>query len=178
MSNFDALQTAWKVKSALGSLGSNPFDGEPDKVKGEDTDSLVTSVNGGLFAMFALGAMATAVLSMVATISVLVDVASISLLMLAPYTVYQKRTLRKLGGMRGQLNGLRQVRSLEKARPLCDPLLLFLRGSKQIFAGTCLTNAAMALLTYSRSINFRKQTMSYQPLTMNWQKRSPGMPKL
>jgi hypothetical protein len=52
------------------------------------------------------------VLSMVLTVSILVDVASLWVLALAPYAVYQKHQLAELGGMRGQQNALRQVRIL------------------------------------------------------------------
>ena len=47
---------------------------------------------------------------MVVTTSFLVDVASVTLFALAPYAVYQKYQLAELGGMRGQMNDLRQVR--------------------------------------------------------------------
>jgi hypothetical protein len=49
---------------------------------------------------------------MVLTVSILVDVASLWVLALAPYAVYQKHQLAELGGMRGQQNALRQVRIL------------------------------------------------------------------
>ena len=43
------------------------------------------------------------------TVSVLVNIASICLLILAPYTIYQKTQLGKLGGFRHQQNELREV---------------------------------------------------------------------
>jgi hypothetical protein len=49
---------------------------------------------------------------MVLTVSVLVDVASLLILALAHYALYQKYQLNELGEMRGQHNALRQVRLL------------------------------------------------------------------
>lgn len=77
---------------------------------------------------------------MFVTISILVDVASISLIALAPYTIYQKRQLRKLGGLRGQQNELRHVREHSKTVEVF--VFLFSRtppsfrlGNKQIVEG-------------------------------------------
>lgn len=144
-----ALSTIVQVKRALGNIGQPPSEG--NDVKGEETDSLVTTVGGSLIAMVCVGAIVSggtsfilggkgqcllhehsllrwltymeyscfvfvsksflcpAALSMVMTASVLVDVASITLFALAPYAVYQKYQLAELGGMRGQMNDLRQV---------------------------------------------------------------------
>jgi uncharacterized protein YlxW (UPF0749 family) len=45
---------------------------------------------------------------MALTVDIMVDIASISCMCLAPYAVYQKKQLKALGGMRGQQNELRQ----------------------------------------------------------------------
>ena len=49
-----ALTTFVKVKKAIGNIGQTPTDG--DNVKGEETDSLVTTVGGSLIAMVCVGA--------------------------------------------------------------------------------------------------------------------------
>ncbi len=61
MSNIQVLRTAVKVKSALSAVGSNPMSSDEEgTVKGEDTDSLVTSVAVYWVGLFAVGAVASA----------------------------------------------------------------------------------------------------------------------
>ena len=56
-----AVQTALSVQSALSSLGSPPMESDDaSKVKGEDTDGLVTGVGSSFLSMFAVVAVVSA----------------------------------------------------------------------------------------------------------------------
>lgn len=57
---MEAVQTAIKVKTALSSVGSNPFGEAPKSVKGEDTDSLITGLSGYILVVVALGGIISA----------------------------------------------------------------------------------------------------------------------
>eukprot|EP00934_Nitzschia_sp_Nitz4_P001167 Nitzschia sp. Nitz4//scaffold28_size193895//53989//55077//NITZ4_001642-RA/size193895-augustus-gene-0.304-mRNA-1//-1//CDS//3329545913//1167//frame0 len=104
-SEVQAFRTAMQVKSALSSIGSPPTEGT--KVKGEDTDSLITDMKGHWLYLVALAGLVSAVLSFVLIMSHVVDFSSITLMVLAPLAVYQKTKLDKLGSLREQQNELR-----------------------------------------------------------------------
>jgi hypothetical protein len=59
MGDINVLATAFKVQSALKSVGSDPMGGEANSVKGGDTDSLVTALQNSWLATIALAGIAS-----------------------------------------------------------------------------------------------------------------------
>lgn len=100
------LRCLFATKNAITSIGESPQ--EPDgTIRGEDTDGAVTKVPASAMDVIALTGLGSSIATMVLTQGHVVDIASLSTALLAPYAAIQKRTLTSLGGMRGQQNDLR-----------------------------------------------------------------------
>jgi hypothetical protein len=100
------LRCLFSTKNAIASIGENPQ--EPDgSIKGEDTDGAITKVPPSVMDAIGITGFASSIATMVLTEGHVVTTACLSTMVLAPYAALQKRTLRHLGGMRGQQNDLR-----------------------------------------------------------------------
>ena len=101
------LRCLFSTKKAISSIGESPQ--EPDgTISGEETDGAVTKVPSSFMDIVGVTGAASSVATMVLTEGHIVTIASLSTMCLAPYAALQKRTLRKLGGMRGLQNELRE----------------------------------------------------------------------
>jgi hypothetical protein len=112
MATTVAALTTWQAtKQSLASIGSNPLAKDETTgetvVKGESTDAVVTSVALTPVAVVAAVGLVSGLVSFFMIAAQLVDLASITLILFAPYVAYQKWQLASLGGMRGQQNRLR-----------------------------------------------------------------------
>jgi hypothetical protein len=112
MATTVAALTTWQAtKQSLASIGSNPLAKDETTgetvVKGEPTDAVVTSVALTPVAVVAAVGLVSGLVSFFMIAAQLVDLASITLILFAPYVAYQKWQLASLGGMRGQQNRLR-----------------------------------------------------------------------
>mmetsp|Transcript_12637 Transcript_12637/g.18573 ORF Transcript_12637/g.18573 Transcript_12637/m.18573 type:complete len:267 (-) Transcript_12637:219-1019(-) len=101
------LKAANSVKGFVTSVGEPPLD-EDGFVEGEDTDEFHNKVQPSIMDLLGLGGLAASITTMVLTEGHVVDAASYTTSVLAPYSIYQKHHLQKLGGMRGQQNMLRK----------------------------------------------------------------------
>jgi hypothetical protein len=106
------LTTLQATKQSLATIGSNPLIKDEDTgetvVKGETTDAIVTNVAMVPVAAVAATGLISGMVSFLTISAQLVDLASITLIMFAPYVAYQKWQLSSLGGLRGQQNRLRK----------------------------------------------------------------------
>jgi hypothetical protein len=107
-----ALTTLQATKQSLASIGSNPLTRDADTgetvVKGEKTDGVVTNVAMIPVAAVTSIGLVSGMVSFFMISAQLVDLASITLMIFAPYVAYQKWQLSSLGGLRGQQNRLRK----------------------------------------------------------------------
>jgi hypothetical protein len=99
-----ATLTAYQT---LNNIGKNPLN-DDGTVGGEESDSLFTRPHLGIVGSVAVAGLLAAIASFVLVTAHLVDLASVTLMLIAPLVVVQKHMLRKLGGMRGLQNSLRQ----------------------------------------------------------------------
>lgn len=105
-----ALGVVAGAKQSLASIGSSPLERQGDGevvVKGEGTDGLVTRPWIGVVEAVSSLAFVSAIVSMVLVVGHLVDLASVSLLVISPLAFWQRRQLCRLGGLRAQHNKLR-----------------------------------------------------------------------
>jgi hypothetical protein len=104
-----ALTTLQATKRSLATIGSNPLTqhGGETVVKGEATDAIITHVALTPVAAVAVTGLVSGMVSFFMISVQLVDIASLTLILFAPYVVYQKWQLALLGGLRGQQNRLR-----------------------------------------------------------------------
>jgi hypothetical protein len=112
MATTVAALTTWQAtKQYLASIGSNPLAKDATTgetvVKGEDSDAAITSVALSPVAAVAAVGLISGLVSFFMIAAQLVDLASLTLIVSAPYVAYQKWQLASLGGMRGQQNRLR-----------------------------------------------------------------------
>ena len=87
-------------------------------VKGEQTDNLITGVHLGLVGVIALFGIGAAVFSMMATASLLVDIASVSTIALVFLAIFQRQRLENLGDIREQSEILAEVRYRDECFPM------------------------------------------------------------
>lgn len=100
------LRCLFSTKKAISSIGENPQ--EPDgTIKGEESDEAITKVPRSFMDIVGLAGFGSSIATMVLTEGHVVTTACLSTMLLAPYAAIQKRTLKNLGGMRGQQNELR-----------------------------------------------------------------------
>lgn len=100
------LRCLFSTKNAIESIGENPQ--EPDgTIKGEESDQAITKVPVSAMDIVGITGLGSSIATMVLTQGHVVDIASLSTMLLAPYAAFQKRQLKNLGGMRGQQNELR-----------------------------------------------------------------------
>jgi hypothetical protein len=106
------LTTLQATKQSLATIGSNPLTKDETTgetvVKGETTDAVVTNVAMVPVAAVASVGLVSGMVSFFMISAQLVDLASITLILFAPYVLFQKWQLSSLGGMRGQQNRLRK----------------------------------------------------------------------
>jgi hypothetical protein len=106
-----ALTTLQATKRSLATIGSNPLTRDEASgetvVKGEQTDAIVTKVAMTPVVAVAAVGLVSGMVSFFMITAQLVDLASITLMLFAPYVAYQKWQLASLGGLRGQQNRLR-----------------------------------------------------------------------
>lgn len=100
------LRCLFGTKQAIASIGENPQNSD-GSIKGEESDEAITAVPRSFMDIVGLTGIGSSIATMALTTGHVVDIASFSTLLLAPYAAIQKRTLRNLGGMRGQQNELR-----------------------------------------------------------------------
>jgi hypothetical protein len=95
----------------LATIGSNPLtvDGETGDtiVKGQGTDGVVKNVALTPVVAVAGVGLVSGTISFFMISAQLVSIASLTLMLFAPYVAYQKWQLASLGGLRGQQNRLR-----------------------------------------------------------------------
>jgi hypothetical protein len=107
-----ALTTLQATKQSLANIGSNPLTVDEATgetvVKGEKTDGLVMNVAASPVTAVSAVGLVSGIMSFFMIASRLVDIASLTLILFAPYVAYQKWQLAGLGGMRGQQNRLRK----------------------------------------------------------------------
>lgn len=106
-----ALTTLQATKQSLATIGSNPLTTDASTgertVKGEHTDAIVTNVSMTPVAAVTAVGLISGLVSFFMISAQLVDLASLTLILFAPYCLYQKWQLASLGGLRGQQNRLR-----------------------------------------------------------------------
>ena len=103
--SLQSLSMSYAAYKTLKSIGSNPQESDGN-IAGGDTDTVVSSPLSWVGILCLTGLLA-AMLSFYIVPVYLVDLASLTLILIAPLAAWQKHLLRKLGGMRGQLNDLR-----------------------------------------------------------------------
>eukprot|EP00525_Craspedostauros_australis_P003712 CAMPEP_0198116606 /NCGR_PEP_ID=MMETSP1442-20131203/13488_1 /TAXON_ID= /ORGANISM="Craspedostauros australis, Strain CCMP3328" /LENGTH=272 /DNA_ID=CAMNT_0043774471 /DNA_START=344 /DNA_END=1162 /DNA_ORIENTATION=- len=109
-SQFQMMQMMMKAKGFINSIGENPYErdenGEP-VVKGQESDGAVSGMRMGILNIICAAAMGLAIFCLVLPINPVTTAGSVFLLAFSPYIMYQKCQLDALGGMRGQINMLR-----------------------------------------------------------------------
>jgi len=100
------LRCLFSTQKAIASIGENP-QGPDGSIKGEESDAAVTKVPATAMDLVAVTGLVSSGATMVLTEGYIVTAACLSTMVLAPYAAVQKRTLKNLGGMRGQQNDLR-----------------------------------------------------------------------
>lgn len=105
-----AASTVLQVQSAVGRIGESPVDTDSSQwiVKEERSDGAVTRLNFHLVQIVAAVAIVSALVSSYMVVDRLVDLACLSLLLVAPLVMRQKCQLRRLGSLRKHQNELRQ----------------------------------------------------------------------
>lgn len=100
------LRCMYSTKQCIEGIGENPQ--EPDgTIKGEDSDGAVTKVPASAMDIVGVTGLGSSIATMALTEGHVVTIASLATMVMAPYAAIQKRTLKGLGGMRGQQNDLR-----------------------------------------------------------------------
>ena len=105
-----AIKTVVKAKKTSTAISAG--------VKGEQTDNLITGVHLGLVGVIALFGIGAAVFSMMATASLLVDIASVSTIALVFLAIFQRQRLENLGDIREQSEILAEVRYRDECFPM------------------------------------------------------------
>jgi hypothetical protein len=101
------LSCLFQTKKAISSIGEIPQ--EPDgTIKGEESDEAITKVPRSFMDIVGITGIASSAATLFLTEGHVVTIASFCTMGLAPYAALQKRQLRKLGGMRGLQNELRE----------------------------------------------------------------------
>lgn len=104
--SLSRLSTSVAVYKTIQRIGSDPQSGRSG-VSGADTDDASVKWKLSIVGIICICGFFAAILSFYVVPVLLVDVACVLLVLLAPFAGWQKIKLRKLGGMRGQLNNLR-----------------------------------------------------------------------
>jgi hypothetical protein len=107
-----AAATLAQTSHVIGQIGSDPVerdaDGKP-MIKGEGNDFFVTHLHAYGVQAVAVIAGVAALVTMVLLEGHLLDLASLGTMLLAPLVFWQKMQLKALGGLRGQVNDMRQM---------------------------------------------------------------------
>jgi hypothetical protein len=102
------LLSGWLfAKRHVDSIGESPQQ-EDGTIQGSDDDNVVEAVHPTMMDAVAVLGVGGSLVTLALTDGHIVDAASYMTMGMAPYCAYQKRSLKELGGMRGQQNQLRQ----------------------------------------------------------------------